>query len=395
MTVTAVRKDPQALTMAIDAEFDASPERVWQLWADPRQLERWWGPPTYPATFTKHDLAPGSRVEYHMTGPEGDQPHGYWDIVEVNPPRSLVFRDGFANDDGSPNTEFPLTTARVTIEQTGSGQTRMSIKSLFPSTEAMEQVLPLGAAGFGTLSQHFSDRTVVTYDPRGVERSEKTDPTSPVTPDVHADDLHRLIGAIGGGPVDLFATSGGAVNALALVSKHPEDVRTLVAHEPPLASILPDREHALAAARAVHETYQRSGWGAGMAHFIAVSSHQGPFTAEIAGQPAPDPAMFGMPTEDDGSRTDPMLGQHMITSTHYEPDFDARGSASTPIVMAAGEESEGQMTSRGAFAVAERLGAKPAIFPSNHGGFLGGEYGQTGQPAAFAAKLREVLAARA
>jgi uncharacterized protein YndB with AHSA1/START domain len=145
MTVTAVRKDPQALTMTIDAEFDASPERVWQLWADPRQLERWWGPPTYPATVTKHDLASGSRVEYHMTGPEGDQPHGYWDIVEVNPPRSLVFRDGFANDDGSPNTDFPLTTARVTIDQIGSGRTRMSIESLFPSTEAMEQVLALGA----------------------------------------------------------------------------------------------------------------------------------------------------------------------------------------------------------------------------------------------------------
>ena len=105
--------------------------------------------------------------------------------------------------------------------------------------------------------------------------------------------------------------------------------------------------------------------------------------------------MFGLPTGDDGSRPDPMLGQHMITSTHYEPDFDALGSASTPIVMAAGEESEGQMTSRGAFAVAERLGTKPVIFPSNHGGFLGGEYGQTGQPDAFAAKLREVLAARA
>ena len=110
---------------------------------------------------------------------------------------------------------------------------------------------PMGAAGFGTLSQHFSDRTVVTYDPRGVERSVKTDPASPVTPEVHADDLHRLIQAIGGGPVDLFASSGGAVNALALVSKHPEDVRTLVAHEPPLASVLPDREHAMAAARAV------------------------------------------------------------------------------------------------------------------------------------------------
>jgi pimeloyl-ACP methyl ester carboxylesterase len=254
---------------------------------------------------------------------------------------------------------------------------------------------PMGASGFGTLAQHFSDRTVVTYDPRGVERSLKTDPTSPVTPEVHADDLHRLIQAIGGGPVDLFATSGGAVNALALVAKHPEEVRTLVAHEPPLASVLPDREHALAAARAVHETYERSGWGAGMAHFFAVVGHRGPFTAEVVGQPAPDPAMFGLPTEDDGSRTDPMLGQHMITSTHYEPDFDALGSASTPIVVAAGEESEGQLTSRGAFAVAERLGTKPVIFPSDHGGFLGGEYGQTGQPDAFAAKLREVLAVRA
>ena len=252
---------------------------------------------------------------------------------------------------------------------------------------------PMGAAGFGTLSQHFPDRTVVTYDPRGVERSVRADPASPVTPDVHADDLHRLIQAIAGGPVDLFASSGGAVNALALVSKHPEDVRTLVAHEPPLASILPDREHAMAATRAVQETYQRSGWGAGLAHFITLTSHRGPFTAEVARQPAPDPATFGMPTEDDGSRTDPLLGQNLITSTHYGPDFDALRSASTRIVIAAGEESEDQLANRGAFAAAERLGTKPVSFPSDHGGFLGGEYGQTGKPDAFAAKLREVLAA--
>ncbi|HKE52726.1 MAG TPA: alpha/beta hydrolase, partial [Actinomycetes bacterium] len=114
---------------------------------------------------------------------------------------------------------------------------------------------PMGAGGFGTLSGHFGDRTVVTYDPRGSERSVKTDPLSPSPPDVHADDLHRIIQAIGGGPVDLFASSGGAVNALALVEKYPDDVRTLVAHEPPLASVLPDREYALAAARAIHETY--------------------------------------------------------------------------------------------------------------------------------------------
>ncbi len=145
MTVTALRKDPDALTMTIDAEFDASPERVWRLWADPRQLERWWGPPTYPATFTKHDLAPGSRVEYHMTGPQGDQPRGYWEILEADAPRSLVFRDGFANADGSPNDELPTTTARVTIEAIGGGRTRMSIESVFPSTEAMEQILAMGA----------------------------------------------------------------------------------------------------------------------------------------------------------------------------------------------------------------------------------------------------------
>ncbi len=144
MTVTAVRKDPEALTMTLDAEFDASPERVWQLWADPRQLERWWGPPTYPATFTQHDLAPGSRVDYHMTGPEGDQPRGYWEIVEAHPPRSLAFRDGFANDDGTPNPDLPVTTARVAIEDIGGGRTRMSIDSIFPSAEAMEQILAMG-----------------------------------------------------------------------------------------------------------------------------------------------------------------------------------------------------------------------------------------------------------
>jgi len=144
MTVTSVRKDPTALTMTLTAEFDAAPERVWQLWADPRQLERWWGPPTYPATFTAHDLAPGSRVGYHMTGPTGDQPHGYWDVLEAEPPTRLVFRDGFAHDDGTPNDDLPRNEARVTIEPIGPRRTRMSIESRFPSTEAMEQVLGMG-----------------------------------------------------------------------------------------------------------------------------------------------------------------------------------------------------------------------------------------------------------
>jgi uncharacterized protein YndB with AHSA1/START domain len=144
MTVTTVRKEPAARTMTITAEFDATPERVWQLWADARQLERWWGPPSYPATVTSHDLNPGGRVAYHMTGPEGDQPQGYWDILETDPPRSLVFSDGFANDDGTPNTDLPITTTRVAIEEIGDGRSRMSIESVFPSTEAMEQVLAMG-----------------------------------------------------------------------------------------------------------------------------------------------------------------------------------------------------------------------------------------------------------
>jgi pimeloyl-ACP methyl ester carboxylesterase len=250
---------------------------------------------------------------------------------------------------------------------------------------------PMGAAGFATLAGQFADRTVVTYDPRGSERSVKADPASPAGPDVHADDLHRLIDAIGGGPVDLFASSGGAVNALALVARHPDQVRTLVAHEPPLGSLLPDREHALAAARAVHDTYQRRGWGAGMAHFIAITSHRGPFTAEVAAGPPPDPATVGLPADDDGTRTDSMLGQAIIGTTHFEPDSEALRAAPTRIVVAAGAESAGEMANRGAFALAERLGSQPVIFPSHHGGFLGGEYGYAGEPEAFAAKLREVL----
>lgn len=251
---------------------------------------------------------------------------------------------------------------------------------------------PMGAGGFGTLASDFTDRTVVTYDPRGVERSVKDDPATESTPEQHADDLHRIITTLGTGPVDVFASSGGAVNALALVALHPGDVRTLVAHEPPLASILPDREGALAASRAVHDAYQQHGFGAGMARFIGVVSHQGPFTLEESAAPSPDPAMFGLPTADDGDRSDPLLGQNIISSTHFVPDFDALRAAPTRIVVAAGAESEGELAHRAAVAAAERLGQQPVAFPSDHGGFLGGEYGQRGDPDAFAAKLREVLA---
>ena len=253
---------------------------------------------------------------------------------------------------------------------------------------------PMGASGFTTLAGHFADRTVVTYDPRGVERSERTDPAPESTPEQHADDVHRIIEALGGGPVDLFASSGGAINALALVAAHPEDVRTLVAHEPPTAALIPDREFALAACKDIGATYQRSGMGPAMAKFIAIVSHDGEVTADYASQPAPDPAMFGLPTEDDGSRNDALLGQNIITCTHYEPDFEALRRASTRVVIAVGAESGRTLARRAGEAVAEQLGTSPEVFPSDHGGFLGGEYGQMGDPDAFAAKLREVLSAR-
>ena len=145
MTVTAVQKDAQALTMTLTADFDATPERVWELWADPRQLERWWGPPTYPATFTKHDLTPGSHVVYFMTGPEGDTPHGYWDILEAEPPRYLAMHDGFANQDGTPSEEMPGPGRQeVHITPLDGGRTRMEIVSYFPSPEVMEQLLAMG-----------------------------------------------------------------------------------------------------------------------------------------------------------------------------------------------------------------------------------------------------------
>ena len=124
---------------------------------------------------------------------------------------------------------------------------------------------------------------------------------------------------------------------------------------------------------------------------IVIVGHKGEFPDDIAQRPAADPAMFGMPALDDGSRSDVLLAQNLFTCTHYQPDFDSLRSASTHIVVAAGVESEGEMANRGAHAVAEKLGQEPVAFPSGHGGFLGGEYGQSGEPDAFAAKLHEVL----
>jgi pimeloyl-ACP methyl ester carboxylesterase len=247
---------------------------------------------------------------------------------------------------------------------------------------------PMGASGFGSLASHFTDRPVVTYDPR--DSGDNPVDTTPVTPEQHAQDLHRVIEDLGAGPVDLFASSGGAVNALALVAAHPGDVRRVVAHEPPTAALLPDRDAVLAVCRHLRETYERSGSGPAMAEFIAFVTHEGPVPEDYLDRPAPDPAMFGLGTEDDGSRTDPLM-RNIPACNAYRPDLEALGALGDRLVLAAGIESGEQMAARGARSVAEALGRPVAEFPSNHGGFLGGEFGQQGDPVAFAAALHARL----
>lgn len=249
---------------------------------------------------------------------------------------------------------------------------------------------PMAASGFETLSGLVTDRTIVTYDPRGSERSQRTDDTILNSPEEHADDVHALIGAVGGGPVDVFASSGGAVNALALVARHPDDVRVLVAHEPPDAAVLPDRDAAFAAVRHLYDTYQEKGFGPAMAAFISLTSAKGPIPADFASQPAPDPAMFGMPTEDDGRRDDPLFARNAKT-TFFEPDFEALRAAPTRIVMAVGEASAEQLTDRATRAIAAKLGSEVEVFPGGHGGFNRSPWDPTADPEAFAAKLRDIL----
>jgi pimeloyl-ACP methyl ester carboxylesterase len=246
---------------------------------------------------------------------------------------------------------------------------------------------PMGAEGFVAQAGHFTDRAVVTCDPRGAGRSKRTDGASQTTVEEHADDLHRLIDALGVGPVNVFASSGGAVNALALVARHPEQVRILVAHEPPAAQELPDRGAVLKACGAIKETYLREGLGPAMAKFIALVSYQGPIPAGFADQPGPDPAAFGLPAVDDGSRDDALLRLNVPSCPDHGHDFGALRAASTRIVIGVGAQSSTALAGRAAVAVAERLGIEPVIFPGGHHGFRGG----TGQADQFAAILREVL----
>ena len=250
---------------------------------------------------------------------------------------------------------------------------------------------PMTADGFVALAGHFTDRTVVTYDPRGLGRSVRKDGATDHGPQHQADDLHQLIAALGPGEVDVFGSSGGAVAGIELVTKYPGDVRVLVAHEPPLSTVLPDAEGADRARTRFYDAYQAKGTGAGMAAFITMTSWPGEFTEEYFAQPLPDPAMFGMPSDDDGTRDDPLLSKKSWAVTDYRPDAEALQASPVRIVVGIGEESAGLYTARTSSAFAELIGEEPVTFPSHHGGFLDGEGGYAGKPEEFAAVLHKIL----
>jgi len=251
---------------------------------------------------------------------------------------------------------------------------------------------PMDASGFRALASHFPDRTVVTYDPRGLGRSRRTDGRVDNVPEIQAEDVHAVISALGAGPVEMLASSGGAVTALALVTAHPDDVSVLVAHEPPLMSVLPDAQAAERAQARIRDAYMAGGRSAGLAAFIAMTSWHGELTDEYFAQPAPDPSQFGLPGEDDGSRDDALLSDRSWAVTGYRPDFEALAAVPTRIVIAIAEESAGTFTARTTLATAQLFGQRATVFPSHHGGFTGGDSPYAGRPEAFAHRLREVLA---
>jgi pimeloyl-ACP methyl ester carboxylesterase len=246
---------------------------------------------------------------------------------------------------------------------------------------------PMDAGGLAQLAAQFADRPVVTYDPRGAGRNPVG--TADITVEQHAADLHRVIAALDCGPVDAFGTSGGAVNLLELVTAHPEDVRIAVVHEPPLANVLPDREAVLAVVAHMKRTYAEKGDGAAMATFIPFVMLDGPVPDDYLDQPAPDPAMFGMSGDDDGTRTNPLL-RNMPATIVYRVDADRLRGLGDRLVIAAGVESGETLPARGARGVAAVLDRPVADFPSHHGGFAD-QPGYPGDPAGFAVRLREIL----
>lgn len=246
---------------------------------------------------------------------------------------------------------------------------------------------PMGASGFRQLAEQFPDRAVVTYDPRGAGRNPTG--TADITTEQHVDDIHRVIAALGTGPVDAFGTSGGAVNLLAAASAHPQDYRLIVAHEPPSAPLLGDGDEVLAIVDDMKCCYAAQGQGAAMARFIALVMFSGPVPAGYLERPAPDPAMFGLPVEDDGSRTDPLF-RNMPAIISHRMDVDALRALGDRLTLAAGTESGETIAARAARAIAAAIGTPAADFPSHHTGFHD-QPGHPGDPVAFGARLHELV----
>ena len=256
---------------------------------------------------------------------------------------------------------------------------------------------PMTSAPFGPLADLLAHHyTVVTYDPRGLGQSAVDDPSLDVTPEVQADDLAHLIDAVGGGPADVFASSGGAITGLALAARHPSKVRTLVAHEPPVTELLPDAPQVRAVVDDVVAAYQSHGSGAAWGKFVSLVMHNGPVT-EAGVQPATwPPADSAAPAELEEGQASPaalekqqaddeLFFVHMLKPfTRFQPDVAALRCGDPGVVIAVGERSGEEVARRSAVALAERLGTPPAGFPGDHGGFMS-------DPSAFAGALRRTL----
>ena len=247
---------------------------------------------------------------------------------------------------------------------------------------------PMDASGMVSLAARFTDRPVVTYDPRGAGRNPTG--TTEVTPEQHAEDLHRVVEALGVGPVDAFGSSGGAVNLLALCAAHPGDVRTAVAHEPPVFADLPDGDVLLAAVEDIKATYAARGNGPAMAKFIQLVMRHGELDASYLEEPSPDPATYGQSSEDDGSRDNPLM-RNMPACNTYAVDVDALAALGDRLVVAVGAASGEGAAARGGRAVAARLGRPVVEIPGDHGSFFNSPYGEPTGVDEVAARLRELL----
>lgn len=255
---------------------------------------------------------------------------------------------------------------------------------------------PMEAEGFSQLVAEIGDRTVLTYDPRGTARS-TLEPDGGVRVEDHAADLHAVAQAAAVGPLDVLGSSGGGVTGLAWAAAHPDDVRCLVAHEPPLTALLEDRDIAVRAQAEIVRTYDESGFGPAMAKFVRLVFATEPLTEAFLDQPDPDPARYGMPTEDDGRRDDLLLGKMLTTMPLWEPPLDeiralVRGGHLRVLPAIGAASPPGALASRGASALAAALGNGPVVFPGDHGGFAKNEWSPDNDPGAFWVRLREVLA---